>query len=142
MDRNVAEEKLPQALLALRLGVFLVMLVWTLDKFVNPEHASGVYETFYLIGGLGEVVFIIIGLVELILILAFVAGLFKRWTYGIVLVLHGISTLSTWKLYLNPFDNLLFFAAWPMLAACWTLYILRDADTLFTLGSDENNERT
>lgn len=133
MSRETVEQKLPQALLALRVGVFIVMLVWTLDKFVNPDHASGVYETFYLIGGLGETLFIVIGVVELILILAFVAGLFKRWTYGIVLVLHAISTLSTWKLYLAPFDNLLFFAAWPMLAACWALYLLRDADTLLTL---------
>lgn len=140
MDQNVTEQKLPQALLALRLGVFLVMLIWTLDKFVNPDHASGVYENFYLIGGLGDVAFIVIGLLELILILAFVAGLFKRWTYGAVLVLHGVSTLSTWKLYLSPFDNLLFFAAWPMLAACWALYILRDADTLFTLASDDQSE--
>lgn len=140
MNQHVTEQKLPQALLGLRLGVFLVMLVWTLDKFVNPKHASGVYENFYFIGGLGDAVFIVIGLVELILILAFVAGLFKRWTYGIVLILHGVSTLSTWKLYLNPFDNLLFFAAWPMLAACWALYILRDADTLFTLGKDNQSE--
>ena len=28
------------------------------------------------------------------------------------------------------FDNLLFFAAWPMLAACFALYLLRDLDTL------------
>lgn len=139
MNQEPIEQQLPKALLALRLSVFIVMLVWTLDKFVNPDHASGVYETFYLIGGLGETIFIVIGVLELVLILAFVAGLFKRWTYGIVLVLHAISTLSTWKLYLAPFDNLLFFAAWPMLAACWALYLLRDADTLLTLDKSETS---
>lgn len=137
MSQEIVEQQLPKALLALRLGVFIVMLVWTLDKFVNPDHASGVYATFYLIGGLGGTIFIVIGVLELVLILAFVAGLFKRWSYGIVLVLHAVSTLSTWKLYLAPFDNLLFFAAWPMLAACWALYVLRDADTLLTLDKGE-----
>jgi hypothetical protein len=34
---------------------------------------------------------------------------------------------------LAPFDNLLFFAAWPMLAACITLYLLRDLDTLWAM---------
>jgi hypothetical protein len=32
------------------------------------------------------------------------------------------------------FDNLLFFAAWPMLAACFALYLLRDLDTLGVVG--------
>jgi hypothetical protein len=37
--------------------------------------------------------------------------------------------------YLNPWEpnNLLFFAAWPMLAACFSLYLLRELDTKFTL---------
>ncbi len=44
---------LPRSLLALRLSVFLVMFMWTLDKFVNPEHAMKVYENFYGLGGVG-----------------------------------------------------------------------------------------
>jgi hypothetical protein len=51
----------------------------------------------------------------------------------LVFVLHGISTLSSYRQYLDPFDNLLFFAAWPMLAACFALYSLRDLDTRWTL---------
>jgi putative oxidoreductase len=50
-------------------------------------------------------------------------------------VLHGISTLSSYRQYLDPFDNLLFFAAWPMLAACVALFLLRDLDTKWTLGA-------
>lgn len=38
--------------------------------------------------------------------------------------------LSPWQQYRNPFDNLLFFAAWPMLAAWIALYMLRDEDQL------------
>ncbi len=121
------------ALLTLRLGVFVVMLVWTLDKFVNPEHAARVYENFYLIGGLGRPVFLLIGAVELVVLAGFLLGYQKRVTYGLVLVLHGVSTLSAYHQYLAPFDNLLFFAAWPMLAACFTLYSLRDLDTRWTI---------
>ena len=84
------------ALLTLRLGVFVVMLVWTLDKFVNPEHAARVYENFYLIGGLGRPVFLLIGAVELVVLAGFLLGYQKRVTYGLVLVLHGVSTLSAY----------------------------------------------
>ncbi len=65
-------------LFLLRAGVFIVMLMWTLDKFIHPGHAAGVFKKFYSIGGI-------------------------------------------------------FFAAWPMLAACITLYLLRDLDTLWAM---------
>ena len=122
-------ERIATALLALRLGVFIVMLMWTLDKFVNPGHASAVFENFYGLAGVGSAIMAAVGVAELLLVLAFAAGYCKRFSYGAVLILHGISTLSSYRQYLQPFDNLLFFAAWPMLAACFALYLLRDLDT-------------
>lgn len=127
------DQRIPLSLLLLRIGVFIVMLMWTLDKFFNPGHAGQVYEGFYGISMTGETLMAVIGTAELVVILAFVAGAFRRLTYGAVLILHGISTLSSWQQYLNPFDNLLFFAAWPMLAACIALYLLRDLDTLVSV---------
>ncbi|WP_339807344.1 hypothetical protein [uncultured Marinobacter sp.] len=123
-------KQLPLALLLLRLGVFIVFLFWTLDKLVQPEHAAKVFTAFYGLGSLGESAFYTIGSAQLALILVFVAGLFKTWTYGAILVLHGVSTLAAFSKYLQPFDNLIFFAAWPMLAACAALFLLRDYDTL------------
>lgn len=130
-----AEKRLPLALLMLRLSVFLVLLLWTLDKFINPGHAAKVFDNFYFLSGLGPVVLYVIGALETLLILAFLVGLKKRFSYGLVFVIHAISTLSSYEQYLEPYDgpNLLFFAAWPMLAACWTLYLLRDRDTLFVM---------
>ena len=129
------EKRLQVSLLLLRLGVFIVMLMWTVDKFVRPEHASAVYANFYFIEGLGHTVYVVIGAVELLVILAFVAGWKKGLTYAAVLVLHAVSTLSSYQQYLAPFEgpNLLFFAAWPMLAACIALYLLRDHDTLLSV---------
>ncbi len=130
------EDRLPLALMALRLSIFLVMLVWTIDKFVNPGHSAAVYTKFYFIGGLESTVFSIIGVIELALIVAFVSGFQKRITYGAVLLLHAISTLASYQQYQAPYEkvNILFFAAWPMLAACFALYLLRDSDTKWTVG--------
>jgi putative oxidoreductase len=129
-------DRIATALVALRAGVFIVMLMWTLDKFVNFAHASRVFEAFYGLGGLGPGIMAAVGAAEMLLILAFVAGYRKRFTYGAVLILHGISTLSSYRQYLDPFNNLLFFAAWPMLAACFALYLLRDLDTRWTVSSN------
>ncbi|MGE0446298.1 MAG: hypothetical protein AB7P99_13800 [Vicinamibacterales bacterium] len=127
-------DRVATALLALRVGVFVVMFMWTLDKFVAPEHAARIFASFYGISGLQTIAAYAIGGAELLLILAFVAGLQKRVTYALVFLLHAGSTLSSYRQYLDPFDNLLFFAAWPMLAACFALYLLRDLDTRWTLG--------
>lgn len=135
MSHSRMAKRTANALLFLRLGVFLVIFMWTLDKFINPQHSAGVFENFYGLSGWGPTVFMVIGAVEMLLLIGFVIGFRKRLTYGLVFVIHAISTLSTWKQYLNPYDgpNLLFFAAIPMLAACWALYSLREMDTRFTV---------
>jgi len=129
------KKNLPLALLLLRITVFAVMLTWTIDKFVRPEHAGKVFESFYFIPGVGSSIVFILGGLELILLLLFVCGVAKRFSYGLVFVLHAGSTLSSFKQYAAPFTggNILFFAAWPMLAACFALYLLRDDDTLLAL---------
>lgn len=125
--------RLQYSLFLLRLGVFVVMLMWTLDKFINPGHAAAIFENFYGLGGLGNALIMGLAAVELLILLAFVSGLFKRFSYGAVLLFHAVSTLSSFRQYLDPWDHLLFFAAWPMLAACIALYLLRDDDRLFTI---------
>lgn len=130
-DNSEESNRIALALLLLRIGVFIVMAVWTLDKFIRPEHATAVFEHFYGLDGLGTaLVFSLAGL-ETVLLITFVLGILPRLTYGAVLLLHGVSTLSAYQQYLRPFDsnNLLFFAAWPMLAACFALWSLRDLDT-------------
>jgi len=127
------QKPLSRSLLLLRLGIFVVLLMWTLDKFVNPAHASKVLNNFYGIDWLTHNLSYIVGSLELLLILAFVVGLWRRWTYAIVLIIHAFSTFSPYKQYMAPFDHLLFFTAWPMLAACLALYWLREWDTLCTI---------
>jgi uncharacterized membrane protein YkgB len=128
--------KLHLSLLLLRLGVFLVMFMWTIDKFINPGHAAKVYEKFYYIAGMESAVMYVIGAIEIIILLMFLAGYMKKYTYGAVLIFHAVSTLSSFKQYLAPFEgpNLLFFAAWPMLAACIALFLLREQDKLLSAG--------
>lgn len=122
---------LQKALLALRYGVFIVMFAWTIDKFLHPVHTGQVFSKFYFIDGLGSSLSYIFGALQLMLVLSFVVGIKKKWTYGSILIMHGISTLSSYAMYLE--GKLLFFAAWPMLAAIYALYILRDEDTLLTV---------
>lgn len=132
---NLTERRLKISLLLLRWGVFIVFFMWTIDKFINPAHAAAVFEKFYFIEGLSKGLAYAIGALQLVVVLSFVLGFKKRISYGIVFILHFASTVLSYERYLDPWasPNLLFFAAWPMLAAIFVLYLLRDQDTLMTI---------
>ena len=139
----VDDKKFSIAMLFLRVSVLLVMVVWTLDKLIDPAHAAKVFQAFYSLPGLGATVVGAIGVAELILLVLFFFGIQKTFTYGTVLVLHALSTFSSFGKYLAPFDgNLLFFAAWPMLAACVMLFLFREQDTLLQFKSTSAAEKS
>jgi len=128
---------LPLSLLLIRASVVLMLAPWIVDKFRNPAHAIGVFESFYGLGGMAEPLVYAIGIAQVILVACFALGLVRTLSYGLVTLMHAGSTLSSWQQYLDPFEgaNLLFFAAWPMLAACVALFLLREHDTLLALGN-------
>ena len=131
----VDERKFGFGMLFLRATVLLVMLMWTFDKLIDPAHAAKVFQGFYSIQS-GTAVIMGLGVAELVLLVMFFFGIFKMYTYGAVLLLHALSTFSTFGKYMTPFDgNLLFFAAWPMLAACVMLFLFREQDTLLQFKS-------
>ncbi|MEP5763363.1 MAG: MauE/DoxX family redox-associated membrane protein [Halieaceae bacterium] len=135
MSNDSLQSKLAPVLLLLRLGVGIVFVIWTADKFVNPDHTVRVYEHFYMIPWLTQNTSYLVGLAQGLLVLAFLSGFMKTWSYGLVFLLHAVSTLTPMANYFSPWEgaNILFFAAWPMLAAAWALWALRDYDTLFSV---------
>jgi len=126
--------KLALSLLLLRLSLGLVMMVWACDKMFNPGHGGAVLQSFYGISGAGEQVVRGLGLVQALIVLAFLLGLARTWSYGAVLLMHAVTTLVSWSAYLDPLKNILFFSAWPMLAGLVTLFLLRDYDRAASLG--------
>ena len=132
----VNEKKFSVAMFFLRVSVLLVMAMWTFDKLIDPGHAAKVLQGFYALPGVGSSVIMALGAAELVLLVLFFFGILKTYTYGAILLLHALSTFSAFGKYMAPFDgNLLFFAAWPMLAACVMLFLFRDQDTLFQFKS-------
>lgn len=134
--------KLTFALFFTRVSILLVLLMWTVDKFLNPAHTAQVFESFYGMPGTGATLVAAIGAAELLLLVLFFLGIKKTFSYGAVLVIHGVSTLAAFGKYFAPFEsvNLLFFAAWPMLAACVLLFVLREQDTFLQVAKVKDSE--
>ena len=131
IEKNL-DSKLALALLLIRIGVGIVFFMWTIDKLMNPEHTARVFAAFYMIDSLSTAASYVIGSLQMLVVLAFLAGALKKYSYMAVFIMHLISSLSTYERYFDPWTgtNLLFFAALPMLAGCWALWSLRDQDTL------------
>ncbi|MBD5769655.1 hypothetical protein [Marinomonas colpomeniae] len=134
---SLPRERLEWSLFGLRLGVFIVLVMWTLDKFFNPGHTAAVFKVFYSVEGLSSTIAYVLGALQLTLVLSFLIGFKKRWVTLVILIMHLASTLVSFGRYVDPWSgsNLLFFAAWPMLAAVVALYLFREYDNKFSIGN-------
>jgi len=128
------KRKLGIALLLIRISAGAFFLVWSLEKIFHPEKIQNVFSKFYFLE-ISPAISITIGIVQTLIILLFMVGIFKVWTYGIILGMHALTTLSTYKQLFNPYQasNHLFWAAVPALAALIALFILRKEDYIFTI---------
>lgn len=126
-------------LLILRIATGLFFLVWSFDKIVNSAHALGVFESFYKIP-VTQGIALGLGVVQTAIVLAFMAGLYKKWTTLALLAMHTVSVGSTWAHLINPYGDqsygLVFWAAVPVWAGLLLLWLCRDEDRMWTLAKD------
>jgi hypothetical protein len=127
--------KLELSLLIMRLAIAVFLLVWAIDKIVNQGHAQNVFKTFYFTTPPPEIL-TALGAAQTVIVLAFAAGFARFWTYGAVLLMHLVSTLSTYGRLMNPWGpgaQLLFWAAIPTLASMLALFLLREQDRFLSI---------
>jgi len=124
------------ALFLLRVGLGFFLLLWSCDKFAEPGITANIFQGFYKIP-ISTPAAYVIGSIEALISMLFIAGAWRSYTYAIGLALHGISTFASWRQLTSPFSqgHHMFVAAIPVLTAFIALYILRDRDTLWALDS-------
>jgi uncharacterized membrane protein YphA (DoxX/SURF4 family) len=121
------------ALAILRIALGLFLLVWGLEKFIVTERSVAIYGYFYGVSASTAVTYAL-GALESVLALAIIIGAFRRWSYGIALLVHAATTAATARLIIDPWGLIsgepqhLYLAAVPLLAAFAALYLLRDLD--------------
>ncbi|MBI1776735.1 MAG: DoxX family membrane protein [Proteobacteria bacterium] len=126
---NAAERRIAGALLLLRLTLGGFLMQWGIEKFVNPTMAAGIAEHFYGIS-LSATLAYGHGAVEVIVAAALLLGLYRRPTYALAALGHGISVVASYRQLLAPYTDInhLFAASVPVLGAFIALYLLRDCD--------------
>jgi len=120
----------------LRVSMGWLMVVWGLDKLVNVEHSMAVADRFYLGIG-GQALFLnIFGVIQVLLGVLVVVGLWRRKTYPVLFVICLVTGLSVWNSIINPWGwviegaNALFYPSFIIAAAALAMWGLIDDDTM------------
>ncbi|MEO1402339.1 MAG: DoxX protein [Cyanobacteria bacterium J06635_1] len=130
------DKTLEISLFLIRISTAAFFLVWSIGKLVAVELTQTIAQTFYSSSlSIPGPVAAVIGILQLAIVLVFLAGLLKTWSYGAVLGMHAVSVLVAHGPLLDPYTppNTLFWAGVPTLGAIIALFLLRDRDQLFTL---------
>lgn len=137
------DKKLEISLLIIRISIGMFFLVWAVEKIIDTNSVQKVFSTFYYLN-ISAAISIGLGIVQALIVLLFMAGLFRMWTYGLVLGMHLVSTLASYKQLLSPYEesNPLFWAAIPTLGALIALFLLRKEDNLFVLSKAKTKKQT
>lgn len=126
----------PLALLFLRVSIGLLVLLWGIDKLVDPEHAVRVSDNFYL--GLLSLpsVLPLLGIGQVLVALLAMVGLFRRFVDPVILLINLGSLLGVWRSIVDPWGwvlegtNVLFFPSLIVVAGCLVLIGFQDQERL------------
>ena len=132
-----------KALPILRIGMFLFMMVWAVEKLVRPEAYQAIFGSFYGQQNMAVSIIYLIGAVQIAILIAFVLGKFKAVTYGLVLAMNLVTTLVSYQQILAPYagkTNHLFAASIVVLAASLFLFLVRNQDIAMTLGASNETQ--
>lgn len=122
--------------LLLRVSVGLLIVLWGIDKIVDPAHGLAVSDRFY--GGLLTMPALmpIFGGVQTLVGLLFVVGFQRRVVDPVVLLLNTATMVGVWRSILDPWGwymegtNVLFFPSLIVFAASLLLLVIRNEETL------------
>ena len=120
--------RLAAGLLILRLTLGLFLLQWALEKFIVPTATVRIAQGFYGVT-LPPGIPMVLGGLELVL----VGGVWRDLTYAVALIVHGVTTIVSWRQLLDPWGlahvgGHLWIATTPVLGGFIALYLMRAWD--------------
>lgn len=135
------------ALLIIRLSAALFLGLWASLKFLRPEWTQNIFKGAYQLGQFGletlppEVSYTLGGL-QIMIVLAFATGLWRFWTYGLMMLMSAAGVLGSMGSYLTYYNypKNLMLTSIPTLGALVALFLLRDMDNLLSLSSRKRKD--
>ncbi len=124
------------ALLLLRISIGILMIIWSLDKLLNPEHSQFVMETHYINVVVSMTLFMVFGLVQIIFGTLVVFGYLRSVAYPLLILGTAVTLVAVFRSVIDPWgwyfqeSNVLFYPSLIIFAGAIVLYAFRSQDTL------------
>jgi putative oxidoreductase len=124
------------SLLALRISIALLVLLWGVGKIVDSEHAIAISDNFYL--GLLSLPSLmpILGVAQVGVSVLAMVGLLRTVVDPLMLLINLGSMIGVWRSIVDPWGwfldgtNVLFFPSLIVAAGCLVLIAFRDQEVL------------
>ncbi len=87
---------------ALRVSLGYLLVIWGVDKLVNPSHGVAVANRFYLGLFAGSGWMAVLGTAEAALGIAVIDGLWRRVTYPMMTAITAATLLGVWRSIVDP----------------------------------------
>ncbi len=120
----------------LRASIGYLLVIWGVDKLVNPAHGLAVSDHFYLGVFSFPRLMPVFGIAELVLGGLVIAGVCRRYTYPLVVAIAAITVAGVWRSIVDPWGwylqgaNALFYPSLIILAASLVLLADDRADSI------------
>ncbi len=127
------------SLLLMRVGTGLLLVIWGLMKIVKPEAGMHVSDKYYHGLVSMEALQMPWGIVQVVVGLAVVLGLMRKFVYPVQAIILGVGLLAIWNYILDPLGlylldkdtaNVLFFPSFAVFAGTLILIAFREDDTI------------
>lgn len=115
------------ALTILRVSIGYLLVIWGVDKLVSPAHGIAVSDRFYLGVFTFPELMPVFGVAELILGGLVILGIWRRYTYPVVVAIAAVTAAGVWRSIVDPWGwylqgaNALFYPSLIILAASLVL---------------------
>ena len=122
------------SLLLLRFSLGLLMLIWGVDKILNTQHAVDVSKGFYFDLFSAPLLLQVFGVLQCVLALLILVGLFRRFTYPVLIIITAVTLIGVMRSVIDPLGlflegtNVLFFPSLGIFASALTLFAFQAED--------------
>lgn len=144
------QRRIEFSLFIIRITAAIFLGLWATLKFHHPSWTQNIFKGSYKLGSLGletlppEVSYLL-GTIQILIVLAFALGLWRTWTYGLMMLMSAAGVMGSLGSYVGfneagelianyaKYPRNLMLTAIPTLGALIALFILRDMDNLLSL---------
>lgn len=123
-------KKIALSLLLMRLSIGAFFGIWASLKFLRPNWMEKVFHDIYQLDFITQDHALAIGLVQSFVIILFVLGIQRTYSYGLVVMMHTVGVLGSLPLLMKftHYPSNLLWTAVPTLGAMVALFYLREYD--------------